>query len=109
MGEALDRLLASPHYGERWGRHWLDVARYATPTAIEHDFDRPNAWRIATTSSGHSTTTSRRTVPEEQIAGDELDSAPETASSQPDFCAIMPSAGFARKTIRSAATNISTT
>ena len=28
----VDRLLASPHYGERWGRHWLDVARYADST-----------------------------------------------------------------------------
>ncbi len=41
----VDRLLASPHYGERWGRHWLDVARYADSNGFEHDFDRPNAWR----------------------------------------------------------------
>ena len=41
----LDRLLASPHYGERWGRHWLDVARYADSNGYEHDFDRPNAFR----------------------------------------------------------------
>ena len=41
----IDRLLASPHYGERWGRHWLDVARYADSNGYEHDFDRPNAWR----------------------------------------------------------------
>ena len=41
----IDRLLASPHYGERWGRHWLDVARYADSNGFEHDFDRPNAWR----------------------------------------------------------------
>ena len=37
----IDRLLASPHYGERWGRHWLDVARYADSSGFEHDFDRP--------------------------------------------------------------------
>ncbi len=42
----LDRLLASPHYGERWGRHWLDVARYADSNGFEHDFDRPNAFRF---------------------------------------------------------------
>ncbi|MBV8817903.1 MAG: DUF1553 domain-containing protein [Acidobacteriaceae bacterium] len=41
----IDRLLDSPHYGERWGRHWLDVARYADSNGYEHDFDRPNAWR----------------------------------------------------------------
>src|SRR5215471_2620859 len=41
----IDHLLASPHYGERWGRHWLDVARYADSNGFEHDFDRPNAWR----------------------------------------------------------------
>ncbi|OYW09276.1 MAG: hypothetical protein B7X34_07120, partial [Acidobacteriia bacterium 12-62-4] len=41
----IDSLLASPHYGERWGRHWLDVARYADSNGYEHDFDRPNAWR----------------------------------------------------------------
>jgi hypothetical protein len=41
----IDKLLASPHYGERWGRHWLDVARYADSNGFEHDFDRPNAWR----------------------------------------------------------------
>ncbi len=41
----VDRLLASPQYGERQGRHWLDVARYADSNGFEHDFDRPNAWR----------------------------------------------------------------
>ncbi|MCU1325328.1 MAG: hypothetical protein JWN34_698 [Bryobacterales bacterium] len=41
----IDALLASPQYGERWGRHWLDVARYADSNGFEHDFDRPNAWR----------------------------------------------------------------
>ena len=41
----IDQLLASPRYGERWGRHWLDVARYADSNGFEHDFDRPNAWR----------------------------------------------------------------
>src|SRR5437867_3618606 len=40
----IDKLLASPHYGERWGRHWLDVARYADSDGFEHDYDRPNAW-----------------------------------------------------------------
>src|SRR5215813_6712317 len=41
----IERLLDSPHYGERWGRFWLDVARYADSSGYEHDFDIANAWR----------------------------------------------------------------
>ncbi|MGI8980947.1 MAG: PSD1 and planctomycete cytochrome C domain-containing protein [Pirellulaceae bacterium] len=41
----IDRLLASPHYGERWGRHWLDQARYADSDGYEKDGKRPFAWR----------------------------------------------------------------
>ena len=43
----IDRLLSSPHYGERWGRHWLDVARYAedNPTAEVTNPPYPFAWR----------------------------------------------------------------
>jgi hypothetical protein len=40
----VDRLLGSPHYGERWGRHWLDVARYADSDGQESDADRPGAY-----------------------------------------------------------------
>ena len=40
----IDRLLASPHYGERWARHWLDVARYTESQGFEYDRFRPNAW-----------------------------------------------------------------
>jgi hypothetical protein len=41
----VERLLASPHYGERWGQHWLDLARYAETDGFEFDQARPNAWR----------------------------------------------------------------
>ncbi|MFN7918700.1 MAG: DUF1549 domain-containing protein [Bryobacteraceae bacterium] len=41
----VDRLLASPRYGERWGRHWLDVARYADSTGADEDHRYPHAWR----------------------------------------------------------------
>ena len=41
----VDRLLASPHYGERWGRFWLDLARYADSDGYEKDRARPWAWR----------------------------------------------------------------
>jgi cytochrome c553 len=42
---AIDRLLASPRYGERWGRHWLDVMRYADSTGSDEDHRYPHAWR----------------------------------------------------------------
>ena len=42
---AVERLLASPHYGEKWARHWLDLARYADSDGYEKDLVRPYAWR----------------------------------------------------------------
>ena len=41
----VDRLLASPRYGERWAQHWLDLARYADSDGFEFDQARPDAWR----------------------------------------------------------------
>jgi len=41
----VDRLLASPHYGEKWARHWLDLAHYADSDGYEKDLSRPHAWR----------------------------------------------------------------
>ncbi|NND98683.1 MAG: DUF1549 domain-containing protein [Pirellulaceae bacterium] len=43
--DLIDRLLASPHYGERWGQHWLDVVRYADTSGFSNDYERSNAWR----------------------------------------------------------------
>jgi cytochrome c553 len=43
--EAVDRLLASPRFGERWGRHWLDVARYAESSGRSNNIAYPHAWR----------------------------------------------------------------
>ncbi|MCS6864533.1 MAG: PSD1 and planctomycete cytochrome C domain-containing protein [Gemmataceae bacterium] len=43
--KVVDRLLASPHYGERWGRHWLDLVRFAETYGHEFDFEIPEAWR----------------------------------------------------------------
>jgi len=43
--ELVERLLASPHYGERWGRYWLDLARWAESHGYQHDLPRPYAWR----------------------------------------------------------------
>lgn len=41
----IERLLQSPHYGERWGRHWLDLVRYAETNSFERDNPKPNAWK----------------------------------------------------------------
>jgi hypothetical protein len=43
--KVVDRLLASPHYGERWARHWLDLVRYAETNGHEFDNDKIDAWR----------------------------------------------------------------
>ena len=69
----IDKLLASPHYGERWGRHWLDVARYADSSGYEDDHDRPNSWRYR----DYVVRSFNQDKPynvfiKEQIAGDEL-------------------------------------
>jgi len=45
FAKMIDRLLASPHYGERWGRHWLDVARFAESHGFERDQPRDHSWR----------------------------------------------------------------
>jgi cytochrome c553 len=45
FARVVDRLLSSPHYGERWGRHWLDVARYADTTANDANAVMRYAWR----------------------------------------------------------------
>ena len=45
FGELVDELLTRPQYGERWGRHWLDVVRYAQSNGYERDGEKPYAWR----------------------------------------------------------------
>jgi mono/diheme cytochrome c family protein len=72
----IDRLLASPHYGEQWGRHWLDVARYADSSGLANDYERGNAWRYRdyVVRSFNADKPYDRFV-REQIAGDEIDPA----------------------------------
>lgn len=69
----VDRLLASPHYGERWARHWLDVARYADSDGFKADDTRPHVWRYRdyVIKSFNDDKPYDRFV-KEQIAGDEL-------------------------------------
>jgi hypothetical protein len=70
----IDRLLAMPQYGERWGRHWLDVARYADSNGYEHDFTRPNAWRFRDyVIDAFNKDTPYDVFLKQQLAGDELD------------------------------------
>jgi hypothetical protein len=70
---AVDRLLASPRYGERWAQHWLDVIRYAETEGFEYDRHIPDAWRFRDYVIG----SLNRDKPfnrflTEQIAGDEI-------------------------------------
>jgi len=71
--KVVDRLLASPAYGERWARHWLDLARYADSEGFKADETRPNVWRYRdyVIRSLNSDKPYDRFV-KEQIAGDEL-------------------------------------
>jgi hypothetical protein len=69
----VDRLLASPHYGERWARHWLDLARFAESDGFEHDAVRPHSWRYRdyVIQSFNADKPYDRFI-REQVAGDEL-------------------------------------
>jgi len=71
--KVVDRMLASPRYGERWGRHWLDVVRYADTGGFETDIYFPNAWRYRdyVIQSLNEDKAYDRFV-KEQLAGDEL-------------------------------------
>jgi len=77
--QLVDRLLASPHYGERWARHWLDVVRFAETEGFEYDRYRPGAWRYrdyVIQAFNDDKAFDRFVI--EQLAGDELDSSDPT-------------------------------
>jgi hypothetical protein len=72
----IDRLLADPRYGERWGRHWLDLVRFAESDGFAIDSERPTAWRYR----DYVIRSFNRDKPydvfiKEQLAGDELPGA----------------------------------
>ncbi len=81
FAKLVDRLLDSPRYGERWARHWLDLARYAESEGFKSDETRPNAWRYRdyVIDAFNSDKPYDRFV-QEQIAGDEL--WPESAEAR---------------------------
>lgn len=72
--KVVDRLLASPHYGERWAQHWLDVVRFAESEGFEYDRHLPDAWRFRdyVIDSFNADKPFNQFV-SEQLAGDELD------------------------------------
>ncbi len=72
-GELIERLLASPHYGEQMARHWLDVVRYADSAGFSNDYPRPHAWRYRdyVVRAFNSDKPYDRFV-REQVAGDEI-------------------------------------
>ncbi|HUG81331.1 MAG TPA: DUF1553 domain-containing protein [Bryobacterales bacterium] len=96
--KVIERLLASPHYGERWGRHWLDVARYADSHGYEHDFDFPNAWRYRDyVIRAFNNDKPYDQFIREQLAGDELDEPTHDSLIATGFYRIGPRVGFREK------------
>ncbi len=85
----VDRLLASPSYGERWGQHWLDLARFAETDGFEHDKVRSDAWKYR----DWLIDAFNQNLPYDhfvrlQVAGDELDE--KTLSVATMFCLSGP-------------------
>jgi mono/diheme cytochrome c family protein len=88
----VDRLLDSPHYGERWGRHWLDLAQYADSSGFHDDLDRPHAWKYRdyVIRSFNDDKPFGRFVAE-QLAGDEIEGADDDTFIATGFCRNGPS------------------
>jgi hypothetical protein len=80
----IDQLLDSPHYGEQWGRHWLDVVRYADSSGFANDWERPNAWRYRDyVVRAFNDDKPYDQFIREQIAGDEIVAMRKTENGQP--------------------------
>ncbi len=94
----IDRLLDSPHYGERWGRHWMDVARYADSTGFEQDYRRDNAWRYRDyIIDAFNDDKPYNQFLREQIAGDELDHVTDETLIATGFLRAGPRVNFREK------------
>ena len=94
----IEKLLASPQYGERWGRHWLDVARYADSDGYEQDVDRANAWRYrdyVVNAFNDDKPFDQFII--EQIAGDELDETNHETRIATGFLRAGPRVNFREK------------
>jgi hypothetical protein len=90
----IDQLLASPHYGERWARHWLDLVRYADSDGFEFDRDRAEAWRYRDYVVGafNADKPYDRFI-REQIAGDEYAPGSKEAMIATGYLRLGPSGG----------------
>jgi len=98
FAKVVDRLLASPHYGERWSRHWLDVVRYADSHGYEHDYDYPHAWRYRDyVIKAFNEDKPYDEFVREQLAGDELDNPTHDSLIATGFYRIGPRVGFREK------------
>ena len=91
----VDRLLASPRYGERWGRHWLDVARYGDSLGYRYDDPIPYAWQYR----DFVIRSLNRDLPFDdfvrwQVAGDEIAPGDREALAATGFCAVGPRPRF---------------
>ena len=94
----VDALLASPHYGERYGRMWLDVARYADSAGFEYDMHRPNAWRYRDyVIKSFNDDKPYDTFLVEQIAGDEMDGRTDDSLIATGFLRMGPRVLFREK------------
>jgi uncharacterized protein DUF1553/uncharacterized protein DUF1549/cytochrome c len=94
----IDRLLASPNYGERWGRYWLDVVRYADSSGFEYDFTIDNAWRYrdyVIKAFNEDKPFDQFVV--EQIAGDELDHPTNDSLTATTYYRVGPRVRFREK------------
>lgn len=91
FANVVDRLLDNPAYGERWAKHWLDLARYADSNGYEHDNSKPNVWRYRdyVIDSLNADKPYNRFVLE-QIAGDELPDANDTTRIATGFHMLGP-------------------
>ena len=94
----IDELLDSPHYGERWGRHWLDVARYADTDGFEQDYVRLNMWRYRDyVIDAFNDDKPYNQFLREQIAGDELDYVTDETRIATGFLRSGPRVNFREK------------
>ena len=100
--ELIDQLLDSPHYGEQWGRHWLDVVRYADSSGFANDWERPNAWRYRDyVIRAFNDDKPYDQFIREQIAGDEIVARRKADGGKPDSATatdteLLLAAGFLR-------------
>ncbi|MGH9663274.1 MAG: DUF1549 domain-containing protein, partial [Bryobacteraceae bacterium] len=97
--KVIDRLLASPHYGEQWGRHWLDIAGYSDSVGDAADTERQAAWKYrdyVINAFNHNKPYDRFLL--EQFAGDQLVNYKPGTRPKPEELEALTATGFLRMT-----------